>query len=298
MAITTQDSDERHQPSCAHAPFDADAAAAGATTGAIGWMRANLFSSPLNIALTILSVAADRLDRAAARRFLFIDAVWSGADREACLPTAERPGSRRLLGLRARPLLLFHLRLLSDRRSAGGSTCSSRCSRSASSGCCGSTRRAATSARSISSSSCRSSRSSCCSAVPLIGLRDGRHLAVGRRAGHHRGVVRSASCSRCRSASCWRSGAARTCRRCRLFSVIFIEFVRGVPLITVLFMASVMLPLFVPRRLVAGQAAARADRRRAVRLRLHGGGGARRPAGDPEGPVRRRDGARASATGR
>jgi general L-amino acid transport system permease protein len=35
----------------------------------------------------------------------------------------------------------------------------------------------------------------------------------------------------------------------RLFSVIFIEFVRGVPLITVLFMASVMLPLFVPDRL-------------------------------------------------
>ena len=31
----------------------------------------------------------------------------------------------------------------------------------------------------------------------------------------------------------------------RLFSVIFIEFVRGVPLITVLFMASVMLPLFL-----------------------------------------------------
>src|SRR5271168_4169676 len=35
----------------------------------------------------------------------------------------------------------------------------------------------------------------------------------------------------------------------RLFSVIFIEFVRGVPLITVLFMARVMLPLFVPERL-------------------------------------------------
>jgi len=32
----------------------------------------------------------------------------------------------------------------------------------------------------------------------------------------------------------------------RLMSVVFIEFVRGVPLITVLFMASVMLPLFVP----------------------------------------------------
>jgi general L-amino acid transport system permease protein len=32
----------------------------------------------------------------------------------------------------------------------------------------------------------------------------------------------------------------------RLFSVIFIEFVRGVPLITVLFMANTMLPLFLP----------------------------------------------------
>jgi general L-amino acid transport system permease protein len=34
----------------------------------------------------------------------------------------------------------------------------------------------------------------------------------------------------------------------RLSAVTFIEFVRGVPLITVLFMASVMLPLFVPER--------------------------------------------------
>ena len=35
----------------------------------------------------------------------------------------------------------------------------------------------------------------------------------------------------------------------RWLSIGFIEFVRGVPLITVLFMASVMLPLFVPRAL-------------------------------------------------
>jgi general L-amino acid transport system permease protein len=35
----------------------------------------------------------------------------------------------------------------------------------------------------------------------------------------------------------------------KLVSVTFIEFVRGVPLVTVLFMASVMLPLFVPERL-------------------------------------------------
>jgi general L-amino acid transport system permease protein len=33
----------------------------------------------------------------------------------------------------------------------------------------------------------------------------------------------------------------------RMISVVFIEFVRGVPLITVLFMANTMLPLFVPQ---------------------------------------------------
>jgi general L-amino acid transport system permease protein len=41
-------------------------------------------------------------------------------------------------------------------------------------------------------------------------------------------------------------GRRSTMPAARLFSIIFIEFVRGVPLITVLFMASVMLPLFVP----------------------------------------------------
>jgi general L-amino acid transport system permease protein len=34
----------------------------------------------------------------------------------------------------------------------------------------------------------------------------------------------------------------------RTLSIMFIEFVRGVPLVTVLFMASVMLPLFVPEQ--------------------------------------------------
>jgi general L-amino acid transport system permease protein len=41
-------------------------------------------------------------------------------------------------------------------------------------------------------------------------------------------------------------GRRSTMPAVRLFSIVFIEFVRGVPLITVLFMASVMLPLFVP----------------------------------------------------
>ncbi|KAG1700467.1 General L-amino acid transport system permease protein AapM [Nymphon striatum] len=41
-------------------------------------------------------------------------------------------------------------------------------------------------------------------------------------------------------------GVVRKCRLVSLFSVIFIEFWRGIPLITVLFMSSVMLPLFLP----------------------------------------------------
>ena len=125
-----------------------------------------------------------------------------------------------------------------------------------------------------------------------IGLPVGRHRAVGRHAGDHRGRLGRHRAARCRSAFCWRSAGARTCRPSSCSRSIFIEFVRGVPLITVLFMASVMLPLFVPEQLVARQAAARAGRRRAVRLGLYGRGGARRPAGDPEGPVRGRHGGR------
>jgi len=43
-------------------------------------------------------------------------------------------------------------------------------------------------------------------------------------------------------------GRRSTMPMVKILSVTFIEFVRGVPLITVLFMASVMLPLFVPER--------------------------------------------------
>jgi len=60
------------------------------TSGVIGWMRENLFSSPLNIALTVFGlliawwVIPPMLD------FLIFDAVWSGKDRESCIVTAER----------------------------------------------------------------------------------------------------------------------------------------------------------------------------------------------------------------
>jgi His/Glu/Gln/Arg/opine family amino acid ABC transporter permease subunit len=71
----------------------------------------------------------------------------------------------------------------------------------------------------------------------------------------------------------------------KMICVVFIEMIRGVPLITVLFMASVMLPLFLPAGRDLRQVPARADRRFAVRVGLYGRGGARRSPGHPEGTV-------------
>ena len=70
----------------------------------------------------------------------------------------------------------------------------------------------------------------------------------------------------------------------RALCVAYIELIRGVPLITVLFMASVMLPLFLPTGIDDRQTAAGAGRLHPVRRRLSRRGGARRIAGDPEGP--------------
>jgi general L-amino acid transport system permease protein len=60
-------------------------------SGPIGWLRANLFSSPFNIALTLLCCVLIAWLVPPMVRFLIIDAVWTGADREACLVTPERP---------------------------------------------------------------------------------------------------------------------------------------------------------------------------------------------------------------
>jgi len=54
------------------------------TTGPIAWMRINLFSSPLNIALTILSVWFLWLTLPAAVNWVLLDAVWSATDRKDC----------------------------------------------------------------------------------------------------------------------------------------------------------------------------------------------------------------------
>ena len=243
MVIATQDGKIVSSSYVRAAPIEA-MPAPGATTGVIGWLRASLFSSPGNIVLTILTGALIFLIVPSVIDFLFFHAVWSGSDREACLATPDHPvvgacwafvrdrffyfiyGSYPIPE-RWRVDIFFAmlaigiawmLWLEAPRRDLGAlyffvivpivSYI-------------------------------------LLTGWPLIGLRNvdtslwggvlvtivvswvgivfslpiGILLALGRRS---------------------------TMPAVKLFSVIFIEFVRGVPLITVLFMASVMLPLFVP----------------------------------------------------
>jgi general L-amino acid transport system permease protein len=60
-------------------------------TGVLGWVRANLLSSPLNIVLTLICIAFIAFAVVPLLRFLLIDATWSGADREACIASPMRP---------------------------------------------------------------------------------------------------------------------------------------------------------------------------------------------------------------
>jgi general L-amino acid transport system permease protein len=61
------------------------------TVGIIGWMRDNLFSSWLNALTTVAVILLLAWVVPPTLRFLIVDAVWSGADREACLVSATHP---------------------------------------------------------------------------------------------------------------------------------------------------------------------------------------------------------------
>jgi general L-amino acid transport system permease protein len=62
-----------------------------ASTGWLGWCRANLFGTPFNAVLTVLTLLLLVWAAPPLLRFLAVDAVWSGNDRTACLPSAEHP---------------------------------------------------------------------------------------------------------------------------------------------------------------------------------------------------------------
>lgn len=55
------------------------------TTGFIGFLRTRLFNTPGNAVLTVLGIALLVVLIVPAVRFLLIDAVWTGSDRNACL---------------------------------------------------------------------------------------------------------------------------------------------------------------------------------------------------------------------
>src|SRR6202045_2229310 len=60
------------------------------TTGFVGFLRPRLFNSPTNILLTIVSILLLWFTVIPVLKFLLIDAVWQGTDRNACL--AENAG--------------------------------------------------------------------------------------------------------------------------------------------------------------------------------------------------------------
>jgi general L-amino acid transport system permease protein len=223
-----------------HAPLPAPMT----ESGAIGWLRANLVSTPLNMALTALSLLFLAWVIPPLVDFMILDAVWTGEDREACLVNAQRPVvgacwafvDERLAyfvyGFYPIPerwrvdvffaMLVFGIAWLlwlrAPRRDIGALYFF-------------------VVLPIVSYILLRG--------WPLIGLPRvetsmwGGVLvtivvaAVGIVASLPIGILLAL-------------GRRSHMPAVRLFSVIFIEFVRGVPLITVLFMASVMLPLFVP----------------------------------------------------
>src|ERR1700742_4412705 len=55
------------------------------TTGFVGFLRTRLFNSPTNILLTILGALLIWFTVVPSIRFLLVDAVWRGSERNACL---------------------------------------------------------------------------------------------------------------------------------------------------------------------------------------------------------------------
>jgi len=218
-----------------------------AMTGALGWLRQNLLSTPFNIVLTILIALLLAWVIPDLIKFLFIDAVWTGEDRDACreivqhrtigacwpfvwerwsyfvygsYPIPERWRVDVFFAMLAIGVV-WMLWLEAPRRGIGALYFF------------------------IVLPVCSFILLTGWSAIglePVDTVLWGGILvtivvaSVGIVASLPLGILLAL-------------GRRSRMPAVRLFSVIFIEFVRGVPLVTVLFMASVMLPLFVPEQL-------------------------------------------------
>ncbi len=214
--------------------------------GVFGWLRANLFSSAGNIALTVLCLLFLAWVVPPLLRFFLFDAIWSGTGRDACLASPGNPAPGACwafvrawisyfvygfypLDQRWRVDLFFLLlafgivwlaRLSAPRRDIGAVfffVVLPILSYILLSGA------PALGLSDVSTSLWGGILVTIVVATVgmVVSLPIGILLALGRRS--EKPAVRA-------------------------LSVAFIEFVRGVPMITVLFMANVMLPLFVPDR--------------------------------------------------
>jgi general L-amino acid transport system permease protein len=213
-------------------------------SGTVGWLKDNLFSSPLNIALTVASALLVVWVVPPLVKFLIIDAVWDGASRIDCLPRPEHPEVGACWAFvidrinfftygffpieeRWRVDVFFAVLALgvgwmawldAPRRDVGALYFFI--------------------------------VMPIASVVLLLGFPEiGLPRVATTQWG---GVLVTIVVAAVGIVASLPLGIALALGRrsrmpaVRLFSVLFIEFVRGVPLVTVLFMASVMLPLFVP----------------------------------------------------
>ncbi|MGE3988936.1 amino acid ABC transporter permease [Pseudorhodoplanes sp.] len=212
--------------------------------GIVGWLREHLFSGPLNIVLTLLSVLFLWWLIPPLLNFLILDATWTGSDRSACIVTPERPraGACWAFVIERINFFIYGFYPIGERWRVDVFFAL-----------------LAVGIVWLLASWAPSKRAAAIyffvvlpvvSVMLLLGFAPlglsyvptslwGGILvtvvvsAVGIVFSLPLGVILAL-------------GRRSTMPVVRLFSIIFIEFVRGVPLITVLFMASVMLPLFVP----------------------------------------------------
>jgi general L-amino acid transport system permease protein len=213
-------------------------------SGAIGWLKDNLFSSPLNIALTVLCALLVAWVVPPLVKFLIIDAVWDGASRIDCLPRPEHPevGACWAFVIDRINFFIYGFYPIEERWRVDVFF-------------------ALLAAGVVWMAWLDAPRRDLGAfyffivmpvasivlllGVPAIGLSRVETTQWG-------GVLVSIVVASVGIVASLPLGILLALGRrsrmpaVRLFSVLFIEFVRGVPLITVLFMASVMLPLFVP----------------------------------------------------
>src|SRR5690606_21579570 len=78
-----------HDTSWVRSGFIEPAPAPRSQSGFGAWLRANLFSTPVNTALTLLALLVLAWALPRMLNWLFFDAVWVGADRTACLTTEQ-----------------------------------------------------------------------------------------------------------------------------------------------------------------------------------------------------------------